>query len=460
MRVTVVKSLKRAGYDWPTIQKITGHKSVKSLVENYDPSLDTPERANIGVAIGTAPNLKRGIQFQGVSSSLARHKIEGSVVYNEPEQMVSAETQIEDESLSKKTQIEDESSSKKTQIEDESSCKKTQIEDKSSSKKTQIEENSSTKKPRLADSHPDNSSLENECGLFKFPNNLTVDIKVPRKEIVTKKQESLQVEIPEVSIAEVGDGSLGYNLKGRLNQFEKHYVNRRCQLRELGQKMSQVEEKNWKTCQLDYVNKAIHAPNASSLDIEIANSILRQKEVEDVMSQQRQKERRDIHVESSAIPPETRKIKQEYDKTPSNLMVANKNSTSPTSLKMSEQNNEQISHTVGGLNTEGSGFSQENNFSRQCLQPMHSAMGPRMISRPEYGMFGMSGQPSVPIGPSMIHHPAAMTQSVPMAPTMVHPSGALLMGPSVIHPSAMMPSIPIQNFGQQYTYPQMQVGSY
>ena len=39
-RVTAVKALRRAGFDWHTISKISGHKNPQNLVLYYDLSLE------------------------------------------------------------------------------------------------------------------------------------------------------------------------------------------------------------------------------------------------------------------------------------------------------------------------------------------------------------------------------------------------------------------------------------
>ena len=40
LRVTSIKAMRRAGIEWPTIAKITGHKSLKNLMELYDLNLE------------------------------------------------------------------------------------------------------------------------------------------------------------------------------------------------------------------------------------------------------------------------------------------------------------------------------------------------------------------------------------------------------------------------------------
>ena len=40
LRVTSIKAMRRAGVEWPTIAKITGHKSLKNLIEFYDLNLE------------------------------------------------------------------------------------------------------------------------------------------------------------------------------------------------------------------------------------------------------------------------------------------------------------------------------------------------------------------------------------------------------------------------------------
>ena len=40
LSVTAIKALRRAGYDWHTISKITGHKNPLNLVKHYDLSLE------------------------------------------------------------------------------------------------------------------------------------------------------------------------------------------------------------------------------------------------------------------------------------------------------------------------------------------------------------------------------------------------------------------------------------
>ena len=38
--MTLIKAMRRAGLEWPTIAKITGHKSLKNLVQFYDLNLE------------------------------------------------------------------------------------------------------------------------------------------------------------------------------------------------------------------------------------------------------------------------------------------------------------------------------------------------------------------------------------------------------------------------------------
>ena len=57
VRATIVHSLKRAGYPLTFIMKLTGHKTLKSLVKSYDLKLDTKERVNMSAAIGFGAQL-------------------------------------------------------------------------------------------------------------------------------------------------------------------------------------------------------------------------------------------------------------------------------------------------------------------------------------------------------------------------------------------------------------------
>ena len=42
------------------IMKLTGHKSLETIIKSYDSSIDTSDRVNMAAAIGYAPQLSRG----------------------------------------------------------------------------------------------------------------------------------------------------------------------------------------------------------------------------------------------------------------------------------------------------------------------------------------------------------------------------------------------------------------
>ena len=188
LRATVIKALRRAKFDWPTICKITGHKSIQTLIENYDPSLDTPDHANISVAIGTAPNLKRGIEFQLFSSAMSRRPNFTDVDYNEPSQMVP--------NLVNKT--------KKT----EDSCEN-------------------------VDNHIDDNFLNNS--LFKYES----------------EKEDLNVnDTKEKEVEDEEKEKEGFNLKYIMITHERNFQARRKLLSSKGEKMSFKETENWRICQM------------------------------------------------------------------------------------------------------------------------------------------------------------------------------------------------------------------
>jgi len=63
IRVTAIKALRRAGYDWHTISKITGHKNPQNLVKHYDLTLEAPDLAAMSTAIGSGPAMLQGDKF-------------------------------------------------------------------------------------------------------------------------------------------------------------------------------------------------------------------------------------------------------------------------------------------------------------------------------------------------------------------------------------------------------------
>ena len=103
IRVSVIRALKRAGYSYAEISKITGHRNIITMMENYDPGVDVSEKANMAVAISTAAPLQKGYKFNPISEHLKR-KDNGDnlITYNEPKKMVANQM-----SLDKKIECED-----------------------------------------------------------------------------------------------------------------------------------------------------------------------------------------------------------------------------------------------------------------------------------------------------------------------------------------------------------------
>ena len=73
VRPTIVHSLRRAGYQMEEIMKLTGHKSLDTLVRSYDFSVDTSDKVDMAVAIGCAPELSKGeiTSVQGMKCFIA-----------------------------------------------------------------------------------------------------------------------------------------------------------------------------------------------------------------------------------------------------------------------------------------------------------------------------------------------------------------------------------------------------
>ena len=58
------------------------------MIENYDPGVDCPDRADMSTAIATGTLMRRGNQFNPVSNHLKKKPDEFSSAYNDPSQMV------------------------------------------------------------------------------------------------------------------------------------------------------------------------------------------------------------------------------------------------------------------------------------------------------------------------------------------------------------------------------------
>ena len=52
--------MRRSGLSWETIIKISGHRSIVTLVKNYDLKLEAPGLAEVSRAIGTGPRVAMG----------------------------------------------------------------------------------------------------------------------------------------------------------------------------------------------------------------------------------------------------------------------------------------------------------------------------------------------------------------------------------------------------------------
>ena len=60
MRPTVIHNLKRAGWPMSEIMKLTGHRSLETVIRSYDSTIDTSDKVDMSAAIGLAARLSRG----------------------------------------------------------------------------------------------------------------------------------------------------------------------------------------------------------------------------------------------------------------------------------------------------------------------------------------------------------------------------------------------------------------
>ena len=72
LRTTAIQALRMASFSVEDCTKITRHRCAQTITKNYDPGLRSGTRANMAVAIGQAPSLKRGHDFVPVDTALER----------------------------------------------------------------------------------------------------------------------------------------------------------------------------------------------------------------------------------------------------------------------------------------------------------------------------------------------------------------------------------------------------
>ena len=73
LRATGLCSLKKAGkFDFEEIKKVSGHKSTKSIEENYHVGLETKKKSDMMFAILNAAKLGRGEDFEPISNHLEK----------------------------------------------------------------------------------------------------------------------------------------------------------------------------------------------------------------------------------------------------------------------------------------------------------------------------------------------------------------------------------------------------
>ena len=92
VRATAVMYMRRAGLEWETIIKITGHSSTVTLVKSYDLRLEAPGLARVSHAIGTGAKHALGEEVEGVT--LKTRKTQHIEVENSVEDIVPKMTKM------------------------------------------------------------------------------------------------------------------------------------------------------------------------------------------------------------------------------------------------------------------------------------------------------------------------------------------------------------------------------
>lgn len=78
LRATGLIALKKADFDFDEIKKVSGHKTTKSIEENYHIGLESKKKADMMFCVLNASNLGRGADFEPISKHLKRKNVHKS----------------------------------------------------------------------------------------------------------------------------------------------------------------------------------------------------------------------------------------------------------------------------------------------------------------------------------------------------------------------------------------------
>jgi hypothetical protein len=95
LRATGLVALKKADFDFEEIKKVSGHRSTKSIEENYHIGLETKKKADMMFCVLNASNLGRGDNFDPISKHLRRKNLKTVNSALPPEQVASSSVTTE-----------------------------------------------------------------------------------------------------------------------------------------------------------------------------------------------------------------------------------------------------------------------------------------------------------------------------------------------------------------------------